>query len=67
MVTPAACREAVAHLRTGFAMSERRSCRLARADRSSVRYRRRRADDEGLRQRLKELAAQRRRFGYRRL
>src|SRR3954454_9272255 len=67
MVTPAACREAVAHLRSGFAMSERRACRVAAADRSSVRYRRRRPDDALLRERLKALAAQRRRFGYRRL
>jgi putative transposase len=67
MVTPAACREAAAQLREGFAMSERRACRVAGVDRSSVRYRRRRPDDGPLRQRLKELAMQRRRFGYRRL
>jgi putative transposase len=36
-------------------------------NRSGVRYRRRRADDAALRERLRELAAQRRRFGYRRL
>src|SRR5690349_2572285 len=45
MVTPAAGREAVAHLRGGFAMSERRACRVVAVDRSSVRYRRRRPDD----------------------
>src|SRR5881398_284107 len=67
MVTPAACREAVAHLRSGFAMSERRACRVAEVERSSVRYRRRRPDDALVRERLKALAAQRRRFGYRRL
>ena len=37
------------------------------ADRTSVRYRSTRPDDEGLRRRLRELAAVRRRFGYRRL
>jgi putative transposase len=67
MVTPVACREAVAHLRGGFAMSERRACRIVVADRSSVRYRRRRPDDGLLRERLKALAHERRRFGYRRL
>jgi putative transposase len=36
-------------------------------DRSSVRYRRRRPDDVAIRVRLRELAAVRRRFGYRRL
>jgi putative transposase len=67
MVTPAAGREAVVHLRCGFAMSERRACRVVAVDRSSVRYRRRRRDDDALRERLKVLAEERRRFGYRRL
>ena len=37
------------------------------ADRGTVRYRHRRADDAAIRGRLRELAAERRRFGYRRL
>jgi putative transposase len=37
------------------------------ADRSTVRYRSRRPDDGSIRVRLRELAAIRRRFGYRRL
>jgi transposase InsO family protein len=48
-------------------MSERRACFLIGADRTSVRYRARRPDDSRLRARLRELANQRRRFGYRRL
>jgi putative transposase len=36
-------------------------------DRSSMRYRGRRAGDAAVRLRIRELAAQRRRFGYRRL
>jgi len=48
-------------------MSERRACRLIRADRKTVRYRSRRPPDEELRGRLRELAAEQRRFGYRRL
>ena len=67
MVTPAARREAVAHLRTTFGVSERRACEVLGADRTSVRYRCRRADDAVVRARLRELAAIRRRFGYRRL
>ena len=67
MVTPAAKREAVAHLVGTYEMSERRACRLIKADRKTVRYRSRRPRDEDLRRRLHELAAEQRRFGYRRL
>ena len=67
MVTPAARREAVAHLRTSLEVSERRACAIIAADRSAVRYQSRRPDDAALRARLRELADQRRRFGYRRL
>ena len=48
-------------------MSERRACRVVGADRKSVRYRSTRADDAELREKLRELANRRRRFGYRRL
>jgi putative transposase len=67
MVGPAAKREAVAHLRTALEMSERRACTLIAADRTMIRYRSRRPPDTGLRARLRALANQRRRFGYRRL
>jgi putative transposase len=48
-------------------MSERRACSTIKADRKTVRYRSRRAADAALRTRMRELAAERRRFGYRRL
>jgi putative transposase len=48
-------------------LSQRRACRLAGIDPSTLRYQARRSDDLPLRQRLRELAAVRRRFGYRRL
>ena len=48
-------------------MSERRACWVLGADRTSVRYRSIRPDDAAVRARLRELAAVRRRFGYRRL
>jgi len=67
MVTPAARRDAVAHLRASLEVSERRACAIIAADRSTVRYRAKRPDDAALRARLRELADQRRRFGYRRL
>jgi putative transposase len=67
MAGPAAKREAVAHLRTLFEMSERRATTLLGADRAMVRYKSRRPDDAALRTRLRDLAHQRHRFGYRRL
>lgn len=67
MVTPVARREAAAHLCQVHEVSQRRACRVIGADRTSVRYRGHRPDDGSLRSRLRELAAVRRRFGYRRL
>ena len=46
-------------------MSERRACSVIAADRTSIRYRSRRPDDAELRDRLRDLANARRRFGYR--
>lgn len=66
-MTPAAHREAAGYLQATYEMSERRACRLIGADRASVRYRATRPDDGALRERLKALAQERRRFGYRRL
>jgi putative transposase len=48
-------------------MSERRACCIIGCDRASVRYQAKRPDDAPLRERLKALAHERRRFGYRRL
>jgi putative transposase len=67
MVTPAARREAVAHLKQSYEMSERRACSAIGADRSLVRYRHRRPDDAALRDVLRAAAETHRRFGYRRL
>ena len=67
MVTPAAHREAAAHLQSAPGMSERRACRVLGVDRTSVRYQATRPADTDLRERLRTLAAERRRFGYRRL
>jgi putative transposase len=67
MVTPAAKREAVAHVRSAFELSERRACRIIGCVRMTVRYCSRRPWDIELRERLRALAHERRRFGYRRL
>ena len=48
-------------------MSERRACRTIGCERMTIRYRSRRPDDLALRERLRALARERRRFGYRRL
>ena len=66
MVTPAAKREAVAHVRSAFELSERRACRIIDCVRMTVRYCSRRPRDTELRVRLRALAHERRRFGYRR-
>jgi putative transposase len=67
VVTPAAHREAAAYLRLTYEMSERRACQVLGSDRTSVRYQATWPDDGALRERLKALANERRRFGYRRL
>jgi len=67
MVTPAGKREAVAHLKGVHGMSERRACQAIGCVRMTVRYRSRRPHDGALRERLRALAKERRRFGYRRL
>ena len=66
-MTPAARRTAVTAAREAHGISERRACSIIGADRSAMRYRHRRRDDASTRLRLKELAAERRRFGWRRL
>jgi|TARA_R100000049_G_C1952546_1_gene101615 hypothetical protein len=48
-------------------MNKRRTCRVIDADNKSVRYRFKRYDDAALREKLRELANQRRRLGFRRL
>ena len=57
----------VAYFRTGFGVSERRACRVAAVPRSTCRYRSQAEDQTPLRVRLRDLAAARVRYGYRRL
>jgi putative transposase len=57
----------VQFFRVGFQVSERRACQVGGVARSSYRYRSQAKDQELLRQRLRELAAVRVRYGYRRL
>ncbi len=67
MVGPAAKRDAVAHLKAVLGLSERRACTIVSADRTMIRYRSQRPMDTALRERLRALASERRRFGYRSL
>lgn len=67
MVGPVVKREAVAHLQAAMGLSERRACSIVNADRKMVRYRSCRPPDTELRKQLRDLANERRRFGYRRL
>ena len=67
MVTPAAERKAVAHLVEHHEMSERGACKAIGCCRMTIRYETIRPDDGALRDRMKAIAHERRRFGYRRL
>lgn len=55
------------HLVQEHQFSQRRACALAELPTCSLRYQSRRQDDAPLRERLKQLAQERPRFGYRRL
>ncbi len=48
-------------------MSQRRACTALNVDRSTVRYQSHRADDADLRDAIKRVSKERRRFGYRRI
>jgi putative transposase len=67
MVTPVAEREAVAQFRGEHEMSERRACKLLQCCRMTMRYASVRPYDAVLRDRIKAIAHERRRFGYRRI
>ena len=67
MVTPDAKRAAVAHLCETHEVSQRRACAALAVDRSSARYVSRSGDDAELRTRIRDIASERRRFGYRRV
>lgn len=66
-MTPVARREAVRVAGEAYGQSERHACELVGIGRSTVRYRRRREDAAPLRARLRALARERPRAGYRTL
>jgi putative transposase len=67
VVTPAARRNIVIHLKEVFQFSERQACVIVGLCRSSCRYQAKPNNDAEIRSRLRELAEQRRKFGSPRL
>src|SRR5256886_12526999 len=67
MVSPQAKREAVTVLLTERDFGVTRACGLVGISRSLYRYRGRRPDSAALRSRIEEIAALKRRYGYRRV
>src|SRR5205823_3690631 len=67
MVTPAARRQAAGFLQADFDVSERRACSVIGLPRATCRYESVKLEDPQLRKDLRQLAAERPRFGYRRL
>lgn len=64
---PTAKKTAVSYAQEKYALSERRACRLLKLSRTTKRRAVSTSSDEWLRARLRALAEERRRFGYRRL
>jgi putative transposase len=67
MVRPSVRREGARLLVEKFEVSERRACRVVGLSRSTHRYRSRIQEPDGLRKKLREHAARRRRWGYKKL
>lgn len=67
MVSPAVSREAVRWVIEEFKISQRRACRVLNLGVSTYRYMSRRQENSALLERMKAIAAERSRFGYRRL
>ncbi len=67
MVSASQRREAVRYLQGHYPVSERRACQVTQSARSVHRYVSRRPTQDALRQRIRELARSRIRYGYKRI
>lgn len=67
MVSPSDRRRWIGWVRDAFRLSERRACGVGAVGRATIRYVSRRAPQEALRQRIRELAHARVSYGYRRI
>ena len=63
MVRLAEKREVIAHIQSGFDVSERRACKMTRWNRKTIGYQSCRPEEGVLRQAIRNLAEERRRFG----
>jgi putative transposase len=67
MVSPEAKKQAAAYVQETYKISERWTFEIVGLNRSSGRYKNHSANNEALIERIKALALERRRFGYRRI
>lgn len=67
VVAPGVKRKAAAHVVVVHGVSQRRACRALAVNRTNVRYHSVRPEDAEARAAMKAVAAERRRFGYRRI
>lgn len=67
MVSASQRRQAVRYLQLQYKISERRACQLAKLSRSAFRYQHRKPPQTALRERIKEIARTRIRYGYKRI
>ncbi len=67
MVTPQAKKASSTWLMEKHKLSQRRACKLVGAQRATVRYKSRKKDETELTEKIKAIAYEKRRFGYRRI
>lgn len=67
MVAPQAKRACVQMMVSNHSLTQRQACKLVGACRGTVRYNSRRKDDGSLREKIGQIAYEKRRFGYRRI
>lgn len=67
MVAPKAKRACVEAIVSDYSLTQRRACELVGACRGTVRYKSYRKSDESLRERIEQIAYEKKRFGYRRI
>lgn len=67
MVTPQAKKTSSTWLKENHGISQRRACKLVGVQRSTARYQSKRPDESDLAEKIKRIAYEKKRFGYRRI